>query len=820
MPIKTISDLFSALIGSTTGEQVVQILRDIGDTADMSLDVPFGSFGFEWHAFGDTASNLSTIGLATKPGRSLTERLTNAIDALLEDRFNASVPPPASARAAAQQWFGRPISGPDEGMFNWDYSEQGVDRRVTVVLNSSGTESAATVDVIDDGIGIPADRFRSTILSLQGGNKINRKYLIGTFGQGGASTLRFCDFCLIASRHRGDPTTLSFTVVRELRLGEDYQVDAYAYLSLRNAASEITVPSFTLSAEALKLYTGFEKQRTPTLKKGTLVRHYNYRLSRLDKTLNPSPGNLYSYLHYSLFDPLLPFRIIDIRDPNSPKNEIVTGSRNRLMRLVKEGKEAGGIDPDDQSSGSEMRHYRQMEYVVPLGGNDPSIGIEYWVVFNYKKGKPGKPPTLRADSNELFIQTGHPIIGTLNGQNQGDLTASLLKEIGLSMVARHIVIHIDASRADKQTRKRLFSTNREGFTDEAELHSILREVKRMLEEDETLQQIERELTERLTAREAEATSAEVKQQVTKLLLEAGFRVQDEGQSQKPGDGQEKTVVRGGKRPRYKVQQPLPTLPFPQVTRFEIVAPLPFLMININDSELILVETDADAEYDRRDRISIRFEPPDLEVASKAPLRGGRMRWRVRTGPNAMINGAGNAILTLTKMDGTQLVQQLPFQIMPALEEKAKKAQGQVPPFEIIPINPDDTARWQNVWPDLDESATPDELASVAYKPMQMGPKIIVFYSTMFGPYKDVLEKLKTSSPAKAQLFTTNYEVWIGYHAILQLNRRAEEKAGVEMEQLDQLDESDRIRVARMQVKQAIQIADLQHRIAREKGEGA
>src|SRR4051812_37572786 len=103
MPVNTINDLFNSLITSTTKEQVIQILREIGDHSEMTLDVPFGSLGLSWHAFGDTASNLSTIGLATKPGRSLTERMTNAMDAILEERFSPGVLPPKSARAAAQQ---------------------------------------------------------------------------------------------------------------------------------------------------------------------------------------------------------------------------------------------------------------------------------------------------------------------------------------------------------------------------------------------------------------------------------------------------------------------------------------------------------------------------------------------------------------------------------------------------------------------------------------------------------------------------------------------------------------------------------------------
>ena len=42
-------------------------------------------------------------------------------------------------------------------------------------------------------------------------------------------------------------------------------------------------------------------------------REHQALLNKLDKGLQASPGNLYHYLHYSIFDPLFPFRIVDLR---------------------------------------------------------------------------------------------------------------------------------------------------------------------------------------------------------------------------------------------------------------------------------------------------------------------------------------------------------------------------------------------------------------------------------------------------------------------------------------------------------------------------
>jgi hypothetical protein len=112
-------------------------------------------------------------------------------------------------------------------LFNWDFSLNGYDRRIAVVLSPSGNESAPTVDVVDDGIGLAPDQFPSTILSLQSGNKIQKWYLIGAFGQGGASALAFCDYALIVSRSKETPGKVGFTVIKILQLSEQYKEDTY-----------------------------------------------------------------------------------------------------------------------------------------------------------------------------------------------------------------------------------------------------------------------------------------------------------------------------------------------------------------------------------------------------------------------------------------------------------------------------------------------------------------------------------------------------------------------------------------------------------------
>ena len=232
---------------------------------------------------------------------------------------------------------------------------------------------------------------------------------------------------------------------------------------------------------------------------------------------------------------------MDLRNTGKEKDEIVTGSRNRLMKLVEAAEAAD--ESDGGGSKSKLRHYRPMEFVVPLGAALPCVGIEYWVVLNHRKV--GDRIRLRGQSNELYLQRGHPIIGTLNGQNQGELTASVLRELNLGMVAKHIIIHIDATNADRKIRRELFVATREGFKEGPVLNQLIQVLKTMLQDDEQLFAIERELTEKLASREHESTNEEVKRQVTKLLLEAGLQPSQEG----PTDGKGESIEMAVKPPR-------------------------------------------------------------------------------------------------------------------------------------------------------------------------------------------------------------------------------------------------------------------------------
>lgn len=798
------TDLLRRLLECRTPQQLARLLESMGDSPNLDLGQELGSSGLKWLPFGGDASNLSAINLAAKPGRSLTERITNAEDALLELRASRTKGElPLNPRQATQQWFGRPVSGPDSGLYSWDYATDRDDRHIAVVLQDCGRTESATIDVIDAGMGIDAAHFPKTILSLRGGNKISKFYLIGAFGQGGSSTLGFSDFALYASRHVDSPHMAAFTVVRVLTLGDSYKEDCYGFLGFIDAAGEAQVPAALVGNGPVALY-GPAMPKAPRWTHGTVVRHIGFQLPGLAGSLQASPGNLYHFLHASMFDPLLPFRLVDLREPGKMKDELVSGTRNRLMKYTTKAK---GDEAEDGAG--ELHHYRPMEFVAPHGESDPSIGIEYWVVLNWRKGK-GKDRVLRPASNELFVQRNHPIVGTLNGQNQGELTAALIRRANLALVSKHIVVHVDASRAPSHVRRQLFSSTREGFKEGTILSAIEAVLGRMLSEDEDLAKLERELAERVVQKDSAQTEEEVKRQITRLLQDSGMKVSESGPTVAAGEG-EQAVVPRKKGAAFKRKAPLPTLPYPQVTKWQIVAPTTALEVHIDDYEVVLVETDADAEFDRRGLIAVRCEPPLLEVGTKAPLSGGRVRWRMRTIDTAAEGQSGKLFAVITRPDGTQLTAQIPFNIKARLPEPTRKAKGQVPPFDVLPIDPrkeEDREQWGSLWPELESEEDEEKLATVAYKTTTAGGRRIVYFNVLFPPFRLEEEKYLRESRALAAAYRIQYKIWIGYHALLQEQDSSDERAEDGTDLVERTLREETLRVATMQAKQARQFVEL------------
>ena len=171
-----------------------------------------------WRDLGDRPNNAGTVQIASSAASALIERVTNAIDGMLELKAEEHAGAlPASPRDAAREWFAVPRHGIGELS---DSERRMLASNIRVILEDSGDPCRPTVRVIDRCIGQhPADA-QATLLSLNENNKVGKPYLQGAYGQGASATYRFGKYTLIVTRRKpglngGRADLVGWTVVWE-----------------------------------------------------------------------------------------------------------------------------------------------------------------------------------------------------------------------------------------------------------------------------------------------------------------------------------------------------------------------------------------------------------------------------------------------------------------------------------------------------------------------------------------------------------------------------------------------------------------------------
>src|SRR5205823_1682306 len=107
-------------------------------------------------------NNRGTIEASADPGRALIERLTNGIDAVLEDEHDRhdGRPDCRSPKEAAAAWLGVP----DNGLSGMSSAQrQRLAQRVSITLEDGEGKDSRIVTVRDLGSGIQPERQADTI---------------------------------------------------------------------------------------------------------------------------------------------------------------------------------------------------------------------------------------------------------------------------------------------------------------------------------------------------------------------------------------------------------------------------------------------------------------------------------------------------------------------------------------------------------------------------------------------------------------------------------------------------------------------------------
>jgi hypothetical protein len=721
----TTDELYLALDSAATYAEVL--------TAVEAFEAAHGE-DIDWVPVGGRQNNRGIIEVSGDPGHALIERVTNGIDAVLEDEHDKhdGRPECRTPREAAVAWLNVPQSGLAEMTRG---ARQALAKRVTVSLLPGDGRAARILEVRDTGIGVDPDQMRTTILSLNESNKMQKHYLAGAYGQGGSATFASSIATLLASRHTSD-RPVGFTVVKFRDLPADqYKTGHYVYLTVLGDVLQANLPP-----EAFPV--------------GTLARHFGYDLSAYDGPVGPN--SVYGLLGQVLFDPVMPVWL-DNRVRNYRR--VIKGARNALNGAVDEG--------DEDSRGPSLSHRMPMLF-VPIGEYG-RVGIEYWVLD--APTKKTRRPTAG------FVNPAKPIVLTLNGQTHEELSSVLIrKDAELPYLGQRIICHLDCNSLTAAALRTLFVSNREGARRGGLLESIKQEMVNALRSDDELTRLNTEARSASHSEQDQSAIQEARKAVARLLRMEGLNVTD-------GIGAVQAKEGGPDKPRPRPPHPRP-LPQP----IELHEPPTYIRIVWSEDDPITffpeqrryvrIETDAQSIYHNPNdpaasRINLIVGNGEIVARTSTALQGGRMRALFECPLGAKIGGEGTIRIELSRPGMPVLSDERSFRIVTPPPAKPEKTQLALPPFEYRPVEFDD-AMWTTLeWP--------DDINAIASSAVTEEGMHVVYYSRAFPRFRAQFSTFERSDPTKAHSFETRYAIWLVVHSLLLKNAEDERGAHVRVE---------------------------------------
>ncbi len=511
--------IFDQILKTNTAKQVTDLLEILTDDFDIA-----------WVAVGDRGNNQSTINMGTDPAAGLIERITNAMDSILDLEWYEQGSPKDiySPREAVLKWFDlqdgklRNIKDP----FPKKVTE--LARKIHVTLKDSERDKFPTIEIRDHGTGIRGEDFSKTILSLNDDNKINKLHQMGAYGQGGSTSLSFNTFTIIISRpqkilKKGNAT--SFTIVRFNTGGlGTRKLGWYEYCVLKKTNQPFSI-----------------EVKDEIFQAGTLVRHIGMDLEKYTTKMTGPTSSLWYLAHHYMFDPILPFTITGERkkDLNKGKveNRSVLGNNRRLTR-----------------GGGDEKELTQYSREATLTFKDGKVTIYYWVL-TIEGDKPW-------DRIKNYTLPSQPIIITFNGQKQGSLPNSIIKsDLKLPFLEKYLVVQIECDQMDNESKRQLFSSTRESLRDTSILEELRKTTIDTLDADDELKRLDRERKDRYLKKD----DTEV---LDKLRKRLASRINDYLKVNGGGKGVKATDT--GTTVKTKKQPPIPVIDVP--TFLEITTP--------------------------------------------------------------------------------------------------------------------------------------------------------------------------------------------------------------------------------------------------------
>ena len=625
------------------------------DDARTAADRLVANYAYAWMPVGANEANYGVINMGSDPGVALIERVTNAIDSILEREaerlrlkggksIDATTP-----REAVDEWFG--VKG--GRVSNIPVTERSVlADNVRVCLTKGAKKAQPTVEVRDSGVGLRPNDVPSTILSIGGSNKLDKRYVAGAYGQGGSTVFAFApEGSRIMSRRQTDllgrhPDEIAVTLVRFDEM-DPLKNKSGCYLYLVNAAGKCP------GAPAADL---------PTFEPGTSVVHYNFALGSYSQKITQLTSSLWYLMQNSLFDPVLPFWIEDHRNVKDGKGVVrrtIAGNHYRLNRGL----------PDDDSEGvnetSKVEHDGSVAVMLEHKGSVTTFHVNYWVLRS-DSTKDGAPISSYVDKN-------HPITYTNFGQTHGLDHVRLIKDrLNLPYLVRYLVVQVELDDITPALKRDILSTTRDRLKETEATARLRDEMIAALREDEDLRRLDGERKEALLSTQSDKDKERIKARFARMMedLPAGVDASAKGGGS-DGKGRRKNDSKPTKR------EPLETRKEPTYIRVGNAAK-PVAMRK-NRHAVITLESDAPDKYlgnHVHANLLVLFDPDGKStVKNQSDFRGGRARVSVSPTDGANVGDVIKVRFVLMKPNKEQIKCDVSVVVESSEERRSEKGKN-------------------------------------------------------------------------------------------------------------------------------------------------
>ena len=317
-------------------------------------------------------------------------------------------------------------------------------------------DGLATVLVRDYGVvGLRRQEMPETILSLNTDAKLRTFEAIGQFGHGGSSSLFFCESALVMSQPRfgADDNLIFWTLIYPEKDKDDSKQDL--------------VRMWFSDSDGLPLVVRQSDLSDPSGFPGTSCWHFGYhRGGWIKRITGPEQSNPWGRLGRLFFSYPLPFEVHgDLARGDEGTYLSITSPFHRLLK--------------EKSKGSETYFAPEKREQLIVGGIP--YGAFSVVAFVLPDAK----------SVRNYLDSSHPIVLTLNGQNHGEMTGNWLVRANLPELSSSMIVEVRLDGIEQEALSHIITNSRENPKSTVFTAALRERLVTPLREDEGLQQIER-----------------------------------------------------------------------------------------------------------------------------------------------------------------------------------------------------------------------------------------------------------------------------------------------------------------------------------------